>query len=520
MTMTLLRGGRIHTPAGPPATALLVDGDTVAWVGTDDAAAAASPGRVVELAGALVTPAFVDAHVHATQNGLALTGLDLGGARSVAQALAAVEAHARGLRGRVVLGTGWDETRWPERRPPSPAELDRASYGGVVYLARVDHHSAVVSSALLAACPEARGLAGYDDSGQLTLVAHHAVRRTAYESITPAQRTAAQRACRKRAAALGVGCLQEMAGPQISGGLADLEALLRLAEAEPGPEVLAYWGELASRDEPAGLDTVALLGLAGAGGDLFCDGSIGSHTAALGAPYADAPGTTGHLWHDVDAIAEHVAACTRAGVQAGFHAIGDRALRTVLDGVAQAAEVVGLGAVVAQRHRVEHAEMPPSVADFARFGLVASVQPAFDATWGGRDGMYAGRLGADRAAGLNPFASFASAGVPLALGSDAPVTPIDPWGGVRAAVHHRTPGAGISPAVAFAAATRGGWLAARRGAGGAGLLRPGSPATYAIWDVAGLPPAGPDGLPGLDPGAALPACLRTVVRGVTIYERG
>jgi predicted amidohydrolase YtcJ len=506
MTTTLLRGGRVLTPAHPRATALLTDGTVVGWVGTDDGAPDAD--RVVELAGGFVAPAFVDAHVHATQTGLSLSGLDLAGAASLAEALEAVEAQARRLRGRVILGTGWDETRWPEHRPPTPAELDRASYGGVVYLARVDHHSAVVSSALLAACPDARGLSGWAESGHLTLAAHHAVRKAAFESITPTQRETAQRACRTHAASLGIGCLQEMSGPQISGGVADLEDLLRLATEEPGPEIIGYWGEL------DGLSTVERLGLAGAAGDLFCDGSLGSHTAALSTPYTDDAANSGHLWHEVDALAEHIAACTRAGVQAGFHAIGDAALRAVLDAMAAAAEQVGLDALVARRHRIEHAEMPPSAEEFARYGLVASVQPAFDAFWGGAEGMYAERLGAERAAGLNPFAGFLANGVALAFGSDAPVTPMDPWGGVRAAVHHRTAGSRIWPQAAFAAATVGGWRAAMRDT--EGELVPGAPATYAVWGTGDL---GEGGLPDLTPGTPLPTCLRTVVRGTTIYER-
>lgn len=504
MTSTLLRGGRVASPAHPAATAMLVDDGRVRWVGA--AADAPAAARTVDTTGTWTAPAFVDAHVHTTQTGLALTGLDLAGTPSLAAALDAVTAAARRLRGRPVLGTGWDDTGWPERRPPTATELDRASYGGVVFLARVDHHSAVASSALLAAAPAARAMTGWSDSGHLRLSAHHEVRRTAYESITAGHREAAQRACRTHAASLGIGCLQEMAGPQITGGVADLEALLALAAAEPGPEVIGYWGEL----DVAGsaLSTVERLGLAGAAGDLFCDGSLGSHTAALQAPYADAPQRSGHHWHDAAAVAGHLVACTRAGVQGGFHAIGDAAVGTILEGLAKAAAEVGLDALVAARHRIEHAELlpPDGIAGFARYGLVASVQPAFDAAWGGQDGMYAQRLGVARAAGMNPFAGFLAAGVPLAFGSDAPVTPLDPWGAVRGAARHQTPAARIPAAAAFAAATRGGWQAAGRF--GEGELVPGAPATYAVWDA--------DGLAELD---TTPTCLRTVLRGTTIYER-
>ncbi|MCW2613695.1 MAG: Amidohydrolase 3, partial [Frankiales bacterium] len=161
MTTTLYRRGRVRTPDDPFATALLVDGDTVVWTGSEGAADAMSAEVTVDLEDAWVAPAFVDAHVHATSTGLALTGLDLTGAPSLAAALDRVAQAAKAARGGVLLGTGWDDTSWPEGRPPTAAELDRASYGGVVYLARTDVHSAVASSALLAAAPEARAAAGF-----------------------------------------------------------------------------------------------------------------------------------------------------------------------------------------------------------------------------------------------------------------------------------------------------------------------------------------------------------------------
>jgi hypothetical protein len=103
---------------------------------------------------------------------------------------------------------------------------------------------------------------------------------------------------------------------------------------------------------------------------------------------------------------------------------------------------------------------PQQRVHLAEWGVIASMQPGFDARWGGVDGMYARRLGPDRAAGLNPFALLASAGVPLAFGSDSPVTGMTPWSWVRAASTHHTPGSAVSARAAFAAATRGAWRAA------------------------------------------------------------
>ncbi|MCX5383638.1 amidohydrolase [Streptomyces sp. NBC_00083] len=529
----LLRGGDVHSPADPFATAMVVERGHVAWVGSEGAADAFASGvdEVVDLEGALVTPAFTDAHVHTTATGLALTGLDLAPARTLAEALDAVRAHAAARPDdRVLLGSGWDAARWPERRHPSRAELDAATGGRPLYLPRVDVHSAVVTTALLDLVPGVRDLAGYRDGEPLDGAAHHAVRAAAHDAVTPRQRAEAQRAALRHAASLGIGTVHECGGPEISDE-DDFTSLLALSRAEAGPRVFGYWAERVEGAKDA--DRIRELGAAGAAGDLFVDGSLGSHTACLHAPYADAPHTgTGHL--DAADVAAHVAACTEAGIQAGFHAIGDAALTAVVEGVRAAAERVGLARIRAARHRVEHAEMltPATIAAFAEFGLTASVQPAFDALWGGDEGMYADRLGTERARTLNPYAALLRAGVPLAFGSDAPVTPLDPWGTVRAAAFHRTLDHRISARAAFTAHTRGGWRALGRD--DAGILVPGAPADYAVWQAEELvvqapddrvarwstdPRSGTPGLPDLTPGTPLPVCLRTVVFGQTVFAR-
>ncbi|MET7762486.1 amidohydrolase [Streptomyces sp. NPDC005393] len=529
----LLRGGEVHSPADPFATAMVVERGTIAWVGSEGAADSFADGvdEVIQLDGALVTPAFTDAHVHTTATGLALTGLDLSDARTLADALTRVRAHAAARPAdRILLGQGWDASRWPEGRPPSRTELDEATGGRPLYLSRADAHSAVVTTALLDLVLDVTGLAGYRPDAPLTAAAHHAVRAAAHASVTATQRTDAQRAALARAASFGIGSVHECAGPDISSE-DDLTGLLRLAAEEPGPRVHGYWAEAAS--SVADLDKVRALGAIGAAGDLFADGALGSHTACLHQPYADAP-HTGTAYLDRAAVAAHVTACTEAGVQAGFHAIGDAAVTAVVEGVRAAADKVGLGRVRAARHRVEHAEMltPETIAAFAELGLTASVQPAFDAAWGGGQGMYAQRLGPGRARTLNPYAALLRAGVPLALGSDSPVTPLDPWGTVRAAAFHRTPEHRISVRAAFTAHTRGGWRAIGRDDGG--VLVPGAPADYAIWRsgelvvqvpdtrVAGWstdPRSGTPGLPDLTPGGQLPVCVRTVVSGRTVHLR-
>ncbi|WP_351224339.1 amidohydrolase family protein [Streptomyces sp. NPDC002133] len=524
----LLRGGEVHSPADPFATAMVVERGHIAWVGSEGAADAFASGvdEVVDLEGALVTPAFVDAHVHTTATGLALTGLDLSGAASLVEAADRIAAHAAARPAdRILIGHGWDASRWPERRPPRRDELDELTGGRPLYLTRVDVHSAVVTTALLDLVPGVRGMSGFRDGEPLTGDAHHAVRSAAYAAVSPEQRAAAQRAALRHAASLGIGTVHECAGPDISSE-DDFVGLLKAASDEPGPRVVGYWAD-------TDVERARALGAFGAAGDLFADGSLGSHTACLHEPYADAPHSgVAHL--DAAAVAAHVTACTEAGLQAGFHAIGDHAIGNVVEGMRAAASALGLARIRAGRHRVEHAEMltPETVAAFAEYGLTASVQPAFDAAWGGDTGMYAQRLGVERARTLNPYAALLRAGVPLAFGSDSPVTPLDPWGTVRAAAFHRTPEHRISVRAAFTAHTRGGWRAIGRD--DAGTLVPGAPADYAIWRTGELvvqapddrvarwstdPRSGTPGLPDLTPGTALPVCLRTVVFGQTVYVR-
>ncbi|MFE3268945.1 amidohydrolase [Streptomyces sp. NPDC059215] len=526
----LLRGGEVHSPADPFATAMVVERGQIAWVGSEGAADAFADGvaEVVDLEGALVTPAFTDAHVHTTATGLALTGLDLSDAPSLEAALALVRDFAAARPAdRVLLGHGWDAARWPGGRPPTRAELDEAAGCRPLYLSRIDVHSAVVTTALLDLVPGVTGRPGYQD-GPLTRDAHHAVRAAALGAVTAAQRTEAQRAALAHAASLGIGSVHECAGPEISSE-DDLTGLLRLAAEERGPRVVGYWAEQGEE----GVARARALGAAGAAGDLFVDGSLGSYTACLHQPYADAAHTGTAYLDDAD-VAAHVIACTEAGLQAGFHAIGDAAVTSVTEGVRAAAEKIGLARVRAARHRVEHAEMltPETIASFAEFGLTASVQPAFDALWGGEDGMYAQRLGTERARTLNPLAALLRTGVPLAFGSDSPVTPLDPWGTVRAAAFHRTPEHRVSVRAAFTAHTRGGWRAIGRD--DAGVLVPGAPADYAVWRTEELvvqapddrvarwstdPRSGTPGLPDLSPGGDLPVCLRTVVGGRTVFVR-
>lgn len=536
---TLYRNGVVHSRTEPFAQAVLVADGQIAWLGSEDAVHTVVDGadEVVDLEGALVTPGFVDAHAHVLETGIVLAGVDLSaraGVRSLAAALDAVAAAAA-TAGPHVLGHGWDETTWPEGRAPTRAELDRAAGGAAVYLSRVDLHSAVVSSAMAerSGCAQADG---WNDAGLVVAEAHHRARLTARE-VPPGERERLYRTALAAAAAHGVVSLHEHSAPYVDTreGLTALLALTR--DAAGGlPGVVGYRAELCETSDDARHLLEAIPGLAGVGGDLNVDGSVGSRTAALRDPYADGDGgERGRLTLTAEQVANHVAAVTRAGTHASLHVIGDRAMDEVLLGFQAAADVESIETIRAAGHRLEHAEMVDAhaLARLVLFGLTISAQPAFDAAWGGPDGMYVRRLGPGRAAALNPFADLAGAGVVLAFGSDSPVTPVDPWAAVRAAVHHNEPGQRISAHAAFRAHTRGGWRAAHLDHTGAGEIRVGAPASLAFWRAERLlvqAPAGPLALWNTDPRAGTPllpelgvdapapVCLRTLRDGVVLHD--
>jgi predicted amidohydrolase YtcJ len=529
----LYRNGSVYTAADPFATAMLVDGDTVAWVGSEQAASsiADSSMEIIDLRGALVAPGFVDSHAHMTETGMALDSLAL---QRVSSARELLDAVASAPGDGPVLGHGWDETTWADAALPSAEELERASGGRPVYLSRVDVHSALVSPSL-AGTAALRGLEGYDGGARVNRLAHAAARQATRRLPEEVLRRHQQRALAE-AASHGYVALVEMGAPHI-GGAEDLRVAQTwnadAGEGTPTPEILPYWGELASSEEHAR----SILGQLGPGvrglaGDLNIDGSIGSRTAALRSGYSDAPDETGSLYLSVEEAAAHLAACSLAGIQGGFHIIGDAGLDAALQALDLAAAEVGEQRVRAAGHRFEHVEMVDAAAveTLARYAVTVSAQPAFDAAWGGAGGLYEKRLG-ERSKAMNPFASLYSAGVPVCFGSDSPVTPLRPWSSVRACLEHHNEAERISARAAFLGHTRAGWRAARYTNPMAGQLVPGAPASFAVWEVEELMVQVADGrvqswstdprartplLPALDTGAD-PVCLQTVRDGLELF---
>jgi predicted amidohydrolase YtcJ len=477
---TLLVADRVITlgHARIDAHAVVVRGSRVVWVGDDPAQAPPHQYRH-DLPGTVIGPAFVDAHAHLTPTGLARTGLDLTEVRSGAELLQTLAVYAAQHTGRVIWGHGFDPHRFPDALP-TPDQLAEVTRGRAVYLSRIDGHASLVDRETLSAAPLARARgAERDASGQVTGLlrreANHIVRRWAVGAMDDAELDDARRAAARHTAALGIGSVHEMNGPDIM-GLDDFDAWLA---GEWPVEIVPYWGDL-------DLTVAVERDLRQAGGDVFLDGSLGAHTAALCEPYADLPGHRGDLELDDSTLTEWFLEATQVGLQVGVHAIGDEALRQVVRcwRAAEARLPHHLGdAIVRLRHRIEHAEVLPTdlYDDLADLGLVVSAQPAFEGLWGGPGGMYEARLGPERAAATNAYRALADRGIGIAFGSDANVTPMDPWGTVHAAEHRRHPEHAVSRLEAVSMSTLGGRHAARQDRY-AGVVRAGMRADLAAFE--------------------------------------
>jgi len=433
----LLLNGQVHTldTVRPCASVVAISGEHILAVGDDSSLRdlLAPGGEVVDLQGLYVLPGLTDCHIHFASFALGLRELDLGDAASLDEMLARVAERARGTPpDKWVVGRGWDQERWPERRFPTAADLDLVvPEWPVVLKAKSGHALATNSRALQLAGVSADtpdpsgGRIGRDAAGQpdgllfeesaMELVAGLVPRPTP-EETDDALRRAFPNAWR-----VGLTAIHDVDGTRAFGAYQRLHA-----RGELGLRVVKY---LPARV----LDCTLEVGLRGSLGDdwlrvggikAFADGALGPRTAAMLAPYEGEPDNVGVLTIDEDSLREMVYKAVAGGLPLAVHAIGDRANRLVLDVLGD----VGGGL----RHRIEHVQLihPDDVSQLAALGVVASMQP-IHAT---QDCEMADRYWGERCATAYAWRSLLDASTVLAFGSDCPVEDLNPFLGIHAAV--------------------------------------------------------------------------------------
>lgn len=530
---TLFVNAQVYSPSAPFSSAVLVQDGKITWIGDSSGAEVHRDlaSTIVNCDGQFLAPAFVDAHVHSTSTGVLLEGLDLSMVNNATELLELLSRYSRIRKGDTIIGHGWDESAWSNNQLPSRTEIDRATWGSVVYLSRVDVHSALVSSALLAQVPEVTSLSGYSESA-ISREAHGAARTHVLGHLSSGTRNRAQETFANHSLSRGIASVHEMAGPVIS-SQSDASSLLTLSGQGFGPKIFLYWGQLA---QDGGIEVADQLRAHGLGGDLFVDGAIGSRTACLSESYADDPGNYGVAYLNSDMIAEHISRCHESNYHTGFHVIGDFAMQCVLEGFEKASAIGGSDRLRRARHRLEHAELitDDQMQMIKEYNLTASMQPLFDALWGGLDGMYSQRLG-ERSSHMNRWGSLAGEGCLVCFSSDTPVTSMSPWHWIKAAMFHSQESQRMTARAAFSAATRAGWRALGPQFDGLGVIVEGAPADLALWRVDEYAVQVPDSrvvqwstdprsatvaLPVLsqDDHERVPECLLTMVDGQIRYQ--
>lgn len=442
----ILTGGRIFTANadGTIAEAIAIDGERIVAVGTSrDIAARYQAQQTIDLAGKLVTPGFNDAHLHFLGGGLSLLRVELNGARSLEEAKQRIAAKVRELPpGSWILGRGWDHTLWGGRWP-TRQDLDAVAPSNPVFVQRVDGHVSWTNTAALKRAGVTRetsvpagGEILKDERGEPTGIlketAAQLVARVVPEPSPAEQLQAVERALAE-ARRYGITSIHDNSGYGTTKLYRELlrqdKLTVRIAEwqnfEDTVDELKRQRAEFAAfKDAPSRLRLTALKG--------YVDGTLGSRTAAMLAPFADDPTNSGIPRRPPEELTRMIVERAQAGFQIALHAIGDRANRMALDGFAAAA----LGDTAlrgSMRHRIEHAQVvAPS--DFARFrdlGVVASMQPSHavsDKRWA-QD-----RLGEYRVQGAYAWHMMRSFNVHVPFGTDWPVEPINPYLGLYAAV--------------------------------------------------------------------------------------
>jgi predicted amidohydrolase YtcJ len=446
----ILYNARIKTlEAGEPAAeAAAIRNGKILALGSTSAMRelATSTTRQVDLGRSVVLPGLHDSHVHFYDWSLGRSQLTLADTRSKDEMAARVANRAASTReGSWILGQGWNETAWDRADLPDKEDLDRAAPYHPVLLWRNDLHLAVANSLALRTAgidqhtrPPADGVIDRGEDGSPTGILRELAINLIMRVIpdpSPAEIEAAMIAGGQelhRSGLTGLHDFRLMGGPE---SVPAFSALQRLRQDEQLP--LRVWMNLPGER----LEEAVRLGLRTGFGDaflrvghvkFFSDGGQGARTAWMLEPYEDT-GTVGMPLTPMPELETALRLADAAGLAVSIHAIGDRANRELIGLFERVLGERKPGSTLpAAPHRIEHVQnaRPEDVERLGKLGVFASVQPihATDDL-----PMVECSVGA-RGRFAYAFRSLLDAGVPLALGSDAPVADPNPFWGIHAAV--------------------------------------------------------------------------------------
>ena len=386
----------------------------------------------IDAGGKTLLPGMIDAHGHVMALGFSALQLDLTGTKSLAELQQRLKTYAEANpNARWILGRGWNQELWADKRFPTAADLDAVVSDRPVWLGRVDGHAAVANSAAIQASGfslNTQAPAGGRIENGLFVDAAMSLIESKIPAPTPAEQDAALAAAQHLMLSNGLTAAADM-------GTAPDEwaAMNRAGNAGAlNVRVLSYAGGIPSMRAINGAkpsnwlygDRLHLGGV-----KLYADGALGSRGAWLKQPYADKPDTRGLQFLTDAQVLEQANAAASGGYQLAIHAIGDAANAQVVSTYEQLSATYGRD----RRWRIEHFQIadPADIPRLKPAGIVASMQPTHQTS----DRLMAeARLGQDRLRGAYAWQTVEKLGIPLAFGSDFPVESPNPFPGLAAAV--------------------------------------------------------------------------------------
>jgi predicted amidohydrolase YtcJ len=386
--------------------------------------------HVVDGQGRTLLPGLIDAHGHVMDLGMAAMTLQLTGTSSIADLQQRLRAYAAGHPGNAwIIGFGWNQELWPDKRFPTAADLDSIVPDRPVVLERVDGHAVLANSAAMRAAGVTAGTqspAGGRIENGLFVDNARSLIDDAVPAPTAQQRDAAFEKAQEILLGFGVTGVGSMS--------TSLDGWNTFRRAGEGGRLQVRLMSYLLRIEPLKViphPTDWLYGdrLRAVGVKFFADGALGSRGAWLKEPYSDKPGTTGlprHSDAELLSLADQAAA---AGFQVAIHAIGDAANAQAISTYEQLAKKYPGD----RRWRIEHFQIadPADIPRLAPAGIIASMQPTHQTS----DRLMAEkRLGPRRLAGAYAWQTVLRSGARLAFGSDFPVESPNPFPGLAAAV--------------------------------------------------------------------------------------
>lgn len=411
-------------------TGLLVGDDGKVVRVLDAGAARPKATVVIDAGGRTLLPGLIDAHGHVTELGFAALQLDLVGTSSLSDLQQRLRAYAAAHPdARWVVGRGWNQELWPDKRFPTAADLDAIVPDRPVVLGRVDGHALVANSAAMKAAGVTASTAapagGRIENGLFVDNAMSLIDKTV-PAPTPAETDQALAKAQEILLGYGITGVGSMSttldawNAMRRAGEAGRLAVrtmvyadeLKLLSAEPRPTPWLYG------------DRLRMVGI-----KFYADGALGSRGAWLKQPYADKPDTRGLQFHSDAEMRSLAETAASHGFQIATHAIGDAANAQAITVYEGLTKKYGRN----RRWRIEHFQIvdPADIPRIAPAGIIASMQPTHQTS----DRLMAEkRLGPNRLAGAYAWQTALKTGAKLAFGSDFPVESPNPFPGLSAAI--------------------------------------------------------------------------------------